>query len=368
MAEPLKNIYTTEFVHQLVRVWQPLLPNLNEVEFSKAVFKTDWDGLELKQRMSQLAEVTLSALPSNFDLAASIICEMTTIIAEQSTSGLGFEYMFIPEMIAKNGLGHWKSSMRAIECVTQFTSCEFAIRPFILAYEVETMQQMLEWSEHSHANVRRLSSEGCRSRLPWSMALPNFKKDASLIVHILENLKSDDSLFVQKSVANNLNDISKDHPALALQLAKKWKGTSPITNWIVKHGMRTLLKGGNTEALQIFNYAETQKLALSKFQIFTTEVVFGKTLEFQLILENNTNEHLLVRLEYAIYFMKSNGLQNKKVFKISERGLHAFETIKVKKSHTIKPISTRKYYSGKHAVALIVNGVEFEKHDFLLHM
>jgi 3-methyladenine DNA glycosylase AlkC len=77
------------------------------------------------------------------------------------------------------------------------------------------------------------------------MGLPDFKKDPAPILPILENLKADPSEYVRRSVANNLNDIAKDHPEIALQIARAWQGVSPETDWIIKHGCRTLLKRGH---------------------------------------------------------------------------------------------------------------------------
>ena len=87
-----------------------------------------------------------------------------------------------------------------------------------------------------------LLSEGCRSRLPWAVALPSFKKDPSKVLEVLELLKDDDSKYVQKSVANNINDISKDNPNIVIDIVKRWKNHSKNRDWILKHGSRTLIK------------------------------------------------------------------------------------------------------------------------------
>lgn len=74
--------------------------------------------------------------------------------------------------------------------------------------------QLLKWSEHENEHVRRLASEGSRPRLPWGKSIPALKLDPSPVLPILEKLMQDESLYVRKSVANNLNDISKTHPHL----------------------------------------------------------------------------------------------------------------------------------------------------------
>ena len=66
---------------------------------------------------------------------------------------------------------------------------------------------MEEWSRDADEHVRRLASEGCRPRLPWSFKLRELIADPSPVAPILENLRADPSLYVRKSVANHLNDI-----------------------------------------------------------------------------------------------------------------------------------------------------------------
>ncbi|MFT7084434.1 MAG: 3-methyladenine DNA glycosylase AlkC [Vicingaceae bacterium] len=368
MPEPLKNVYSLKFIAQLCSSWKSLLPHINEAVFAQRVFEGNWEELELKERMSRLSDAMKLVLPNDFTKAATLIKKLISKLSEDGFPTGGFEFMFIPEYIEKNGTVDLEISLDALKYITQFTSCEFAIRPFIILNEKRTMEFMLTCSLSQHPNVRRFASEGCRSRLPWAIALPRFKKDAALILPILEKLKEDESLFVRKSVANNLNDISKDHPELALKLAEKWIGKNQKTDWLVKHGMRTLLKAGHPSVMALFGYAAIDNLRTSSIQVNTPVVSIGNNLKFQFNLENKTQKEQTIRLEYGIYFMKSNGVQNKKVFKISERKLKNRETISIQKSHSIKPISTRKYYPGEHGITLIVNGIEFEKHGFLLNM
>ena len=189
MAEPLKNVYTPKFVALICSSWKSILPNLDEEAFAYRVFEAGWKELELKGRMSRLADVMESILPNDFTKAANLIKELISKLSEDGFSLGGFEYMFIPEYIEKNGLADFEISLNALKHITKQTSCEFAIRPFILSDVKLSTEFMLECSINEHANIRRFASEGCRSRLPWAISLPDFKNDASLILPILENLK-----------------------------------------------------------------------------------------------------------------------------------------------------------------------------------
>jgi 3-methyladenine DNA glycosylase AlkC len=240
------------------------------------------------------------------------------------------------------------------------------VRPFIVKYPDEMMKQMLVWSKHTHWGVRRLASEGCRPRLPWAMALPNLKENPAPIFPILENLKNDPSRFVRLSVANNLNDIAKDHPQTVLDLAKRWKGESEEVDWIIKHGCRTLLKQGHPEVMELFGFDPVKGVCIENFQISSPEVKIGDSLEFSFNLLNNNDRKAGIRLEYGIYYQKANGTLAKKVHKISEKEYTGNSTTQITRKHSFRVVTTRKFHPGLHQVAVIINGNEFEKHNFEL--
>ncbi|RYZ28409.1 MAG: DNA alkylation repair protein, partial [Chitinophagaceae bacterium] len=225
MAEPLKNIYSPTFFEHFTATIKPVLPKFRKQQFLNQVFDTEWEAKALKQRMRHIATVLADHLPGSYAQQVDLIIRLIEQLKSNGAKA-GFEYMFFPDFVEQYGLADVKTSLRAMETITQFISCEFAIRPFLLKYPKEVMAQMLTWSLNPHDHVRRFSSEGCRPRLPWAMAIPQFKKDPSPILSILQNLKADQSLFVRKSVANNLNDIAKDHPETVVGLVKGWKGLS----------------------------------------------------------------------------------------------------------------------------------------------
>ena len=170
-------------------------------------------------------------------------------------SEFGFVKMIFPDFVEVYGLDDWEASIPALEEFTQQTSAEFAIRPFIVRYPERTMAQMLEWAGHAHEGVRRLSSEGCRPRLPWAIALSALKADPSPILPILDRLKGDPSESVRRSVANNLNDISKDNPDVVIGVLRRWQADdTDEMHRLTSHALRTLLKAGNLDALALLGY------------------------------------------------------------------------------------------------------------------
>jgi len=84
---------------------------------------------------------------------------------------------------------------------------------------------------------------------------------------ILEKLKDDSSEDVRRSVANNLNDISKDNPELSLGICEKWQGQSEKVDKIVKHACRTMLKAGEKRALAIFGYSDPSLIGVENLSL-----------------------------------------------------------------------------------------------------
>lgn len=356
MAEPLKNLYNPLFFEALCPALHQHVPAFNKKRFLHNVFDTEWPDLELKQRVRKVTVALNQFMPDDFPEAASIITRLSNAIRSTEGVKISFAYIFLPDYIELYGQNHVDESIAALEEITQLVSAEFAIRPFILQNQKETMERMKKWSLHNSHHVRRLSSEGCRPRLPWAVALPAFKEDPSIIIPILENLKKDNSEFVRKSVANNLNDIAKDHPDLVLEIAARWKGLSKETDWILKHGSRTLLKNGYTDALNFHGFNPKLKSAVHKLTI-SRQVKIGKSASFSFELLNQENKTKMYRLEYAITFITASGKSSRKVFKICEKSISPKSKVAITRNHRFTDFTTRKHFPGKHALEVIVNGV-----------
>lgn len=226
------------------------------------------------------------------------------------------------------------------------------------------MKQMFAWSKSNNVDVRRLSSEGCRPRLPWAMALPKFKEDPKLVLNLLQNLSNDSALYVRRSVANNLNDISKDHSDIVMKLVKSWHGKHENTDWIIRHACRGLLKIAHPDALKLFGFDDIKHLSIENFTI-NTQVQFSQYLPFSFEVSSAKSGTGKLRIEYAIDFMKANGKQKRKFFHISESDIVGSNKV-ISGKHGFKAISTQKHYRGMHSFALILNGQEVDQIDFEL--
>lgn len=357
MAEPFKNLFNHTLIENLSGEITKIYTSFDSQGFRVSVFDDDWDNRELKDRMHHIATCLRKHLPDDYISAIDILEKV-------SSNSSGFQFMFFPDFVEMYGLKYYDKSVEALAHFTTTSSSEFAVRPFIIKYPDKMMKQMMTWAESENLHIRRLSSEGCRPRLPWAMALPEFKKDPTPVIKLLKKLKNDNSEYVRRSVANNLNDISKDHPEIVLTLAKKWLGQSQEIDGIIKHGCRTLLKQGRTEALELFGFGNPEKIKLSDFHI-ESDVKMGEKIEFGFSISSDEGQLGKLRIEYAIDFMKSNGKQSAKVFKISE-GNYTDSVKRITRRYSFRKITTRKYYSGLHGISIIINGKEFTRDEFVL--
>lgn len=354
--EPLKNMFSRELVGQFAQEIKAVEHTFPADQFLKLVFDAHWESLELKQRVRHISLCLRKTLSADYRDAVNILVKVTEARIGKYGEKMSFEYTFLPDFVEIHGVEDPDVSLRALEIMTRWSSAEFAVRPFLLRYPERMHKQMLEWSRHPSALVRRLSSEGIRPRLPWGMGVPALKKDPSPILPILENLKNDPAETVRRSVANNLNDISKDHPDLVLGIAAEWLGQSPETDWIVRHACRGLLKKGNAKALAHFGFQnDVEGIEIRDFQ-HDAIVRIGERLDFSFEVVNTTSDKVPLRLEYGIDYQTVSGKTSVKVFKIKEKSLDAGQSDRISKYQRFQDFTTRKHFSGAHILRIIVNG------------
>ena len=363
MADAIKNIYNRDSIRKVALNIQSVYAPFLIDDFLDSTLDETWEKLELKDRIYKISEVLGKYLPQEYSEAIGVIDK---VVMNYGTWLDGF-CAFFPVFVEIYGQDEkdWDVSMGALARYTQYSSSEFAVRPFIIKHEAKMMAQMYEWSGHENECVRRLASEGCRPALPWAPGISSFKKDPTPVLPILRALKEDPAIFVRKSVANNLNDISKTHPDLVIAIVKDWYGKNEHTDWIVKHACRTLLKQSNREVLAIFGYDNTTAVNVSDFALNKNSVSIGEDIVFSFSIQST--QATKVRLEYGIDYVKSNGKRNRKIFQISEISLKENQNKAYAKTHSFADVSTRKHYPGIHSITLIINGALSGTIDFTLN-
>jgi 3-methyladenine DNA glycosylase AlkC len=315
------------------------------------------DSRELKGRVELIAYAYRQHLPDAYEDALQILLQTLgpPLQDDRNVTGAGFHYWPIAHFIELFGLEHFEASVQGMLEITQRFSAEFAIRPFLLRYPDRMLDLLDEWASHPSLHVRRLVSEGTRPRLPWGIRLKPFVADPSPLWPLLERLKNDPELYVRRSVANNLNDQSKDKPEAVLELLEGWmEQPDEGPRWIVKHALRSLVKQGDPRALALLGYGEAQ-LTLSDWKV-PGRVRVGESLklEFSLRSEGQAEQNLMI--DYRVHHLKGNDRHSIKVFKLAKKRLQPGETVVIQKAHSFRPVTTRRYYPGLHKVDIQING------------
>lgn len=358
MATPLKELYSTAFYQQFCSIADGIIPGFSKKKFLQQIFSDDWQEKELKDRMRYTTLVLRDFMPDEFRKTAPLLGKIIRRLQQEQLQHLALPYMFIPDYIEQYGLDDFTTSVSLFETTTPFTSCEFAVRPFIQKYGDTMLETMTAWSLHKNHHVRRLASEGSRPRLPWAMALPGLKKNPEPTIPILQNLKNDPSEYVRRSVANHLNDISKDHPSLVYSIAKKWIGKTPETDALLKHACRTMLKQGDQTVLKLFGHAKHEDINVKELKVATPLVRVPEHLQFSFSVVNGDRKPHKIRIEYAIHYLRQNGTYSKKIFKLAERMIAPKDIIQLTRNHSFRIITTRTFYAGTQKLSVIVNGSE----------
>jgi 3-methyladenine DNA glycosylase AlkC len=202
------------------------------------------------------AEIAAYCLAAQLNAPFASVCAALVDAAGpvRADAGYGprsnYRYLMLTRYISVLGMSDFTASMSALRALTQRFTAEFDVRPFLVQYPQRTLDLLEDWTMHSNHHVRRLVSEATRPRLPWARHLLDLKRDPSPIIPLLDRLKDDKSLYVRRSVANNVADILKDNPDTAFELLGRWRaGASRDRLWLIRHAVRAQARAGNARAL-----------------------------------------------------------------------------------------------------------------------
>ncbi len=359
MADALKELFNKKFYQNLAVEFNKADTNFHPEKFVKDV-TNNLDELSLNGRMRNTSIVLKKHLSADYKKALDV---MYNVIPK--TQG-GYTNLIFPDFVGLYGHDDFSTSMEALKHFTKYGSSEFAIREFLKRDFSKTIKVMNKWAEDKNHHVRRLASEGSRARLPWSFKLDEVIKNPQLTSSILEKLNADDELYVKKSVANHLNDISKDNSEWMLQFLKGWDKKNSHTAWIIKHACRTLIKKGDTDSLALFDFEKNTKVKIWKFNLNKSKLKIGDSLqlEFDIVSEKSTSQKLVI--DFAVHYIKKSGELSPKVFKLKELDLQAKQTVHIVKKHRFENFTTRQHYAGTHVVEILVNGKSLCQQSFEL--
>lgn len=325
--------------------------------------------LELKERISALVDGLEARLPQDFNRSLDILHRALPDPLDPSRKDDDFgEFIWgVPaEFVARHGVqpDRLEAALEFLREATKRFSSENAIRPFLANFPDETMRFVQSCANDDNYHVRRLASEGIRPLLPWArkVVMPT-----NAILDVLHQLHADNARYVTRSVANNLNDLSKADPQLVLEALADWHGLKrqeeEELSWMTRHALRTLLNQGHADALEFLGYPSKPAFSLSGVSV--PEIVqVGDSLTWQGKLTSRANQNLKIGL--CVYFRRADGSHSEKLFAVADARLDKGEKLLIEKSIAFKPLSTRTLYPGTQHIELVVNGARRGKQSFEL--
>ena len=370
--EPFKNLLNAAGVRAAAGHLHAAWPGFDRPTFVHRATQ-DLDALELKARAMQIADALETTLPADFEAACRLIEAALAPAVDPGeapppeSAGLrGWMVWPLGEFVARRGLAEPERALVALHALTQRSTAEFAIRPLIVAHPAFVFATLRHWTRDPSAHVRRLASEGSRPRLPWGLRLHALVANPSPTLPLLAALQDDPSEYVRRSVANHLNDITKDHPDIVVAWVREFlPGASPERRALLKHASRTLIKQGHAEMLALWGAGDrfegNARLALS-----TRRIVVGESTVLQLTLRSRSAQAQRLLIDYAVHHVKANGSTSAKIFKGWSLTLAPGELRRLSKSHSLRAVTTRRYHAGRHLVDVRINGQAVAQAGFSL--
>ncbi len=355
----LKHILNNELLNEFASYLDQIkIPKKDVEEFKK--LKTQLTPLELKDRINLIANSLWRILQDTKKIEPFL----DKVLNSQNINGL--QWWPVSNLIEEIGKIHPEIALNYMEKLTVVFTSEFAVRHLLNTQTTRTLKHLEKMSKSKNVHLRRWSSEGSRPLLPWGAKAHVIEKDPMLTKSILENLKYDDEIYVRKSVANHLNDLSKKSPEYVLDLIDTWEKNAPKEQlekiqWIKKFALRTLIKNGDPRALKKLHGKLTTKFECKNFKLSKKSYKLGEKLNFSLKLKNTDSKPHPFTIDYTIGYLNHLGKINYKTYKGVTVNLDAGEELEISKNHNLKKITTRVFYSGKHSLEIQINGVKSGK-------
>lgn len=243
----IKDYFNKEYAISLARKITKVYPTFNSSNFIKQV-ENKIQNQEYTEKMLIFVEIFDTVFPNYLEtlkIFEKILDTELSSFADMYNTGMWLapisKYV---EIHSIDSAYYYKASVHFIEELTKRYTGEFAMRPLIVKYPKRSLKIIEKWSKSNNIYLRRLSSECIRISLPWAKKMTTAIENFDEYKKILDNLKNNPNSYVQRSVANNLNDLYKYDKNLFFKIVDEWKKNNPTeyTNKIIKHGSRTYIK------------------------------------------------------------------------------------------------------------------------------
>ncbi|MCP5181559.1 MAG: DNA alkylation repair protein [Pseudomonadales bacterium] len=359
-------LFNAETVAALASNLEQAWPRFDRRAYEQAVLK-QFPALELKARIHCLVEVLGEHLPRRFDHALRILRDALPPPLDPTRTDDDFgEFIWsVPgEYVARHGCtpDRVDAALAFLRDATQRFTAESPIRPFLLTFPDATCSFVQNCTTDANYHVRRLASEGIRPYLPWAQRV---ELPVPFVLDVLDRLHADSTRYVTRSVANNLNDLSRKSPDAVIAALHRWREAkrqqADELAWMTRHATRTLAKAHHPAAMALMGYADDAHVTLHRFTA-NAQVRVGDTLTVSASLTPEADQKL--KLLLRVDFLKANGRHAGKTFALKEVDARAGERLTLTKRIAFRPATTRTLYPGRHHVALLANGQELATRTF----
>lgn len=357
--EPLKNQFGPDVVTRIGEMIEEAWPTFDRRRYESLALD-GFEELELTPRGRHISDALAQTLPDDRAEAMRILIRSLGPAGEgEKLTGMA-AFLYLPHSIfvAEHGVDHFETAMEAQYEITRRFTSEFSIRTYLERFPDRTLARLREWASDPDVHVRRLVSEGTRPRLPWAGRLRAFQEDPAPVLELLERLKDDPEEYVRRSVANNLNDIAKDHPETVIEVTRRWASDADETLMkLIRHALRTLVKAGDPDALAVLGYTPESPVEVRGVTCTPSRAEIGGKVALVFEIENRSDAPAPVLVDFRVHFVKANGEAKPKVFKGSEFVIEPGAVESLRRTVSLRQHSTRTHYPGRHEVDVLVNGV-----------
>ncbi len=358
MADSLKTFFDAAIVRRIAREVRGAWPAFPERAFARDA-AAGLDRLELMDRARHIAGALRRHLPDDPERALAVLVDSLPPATPAGESAGMAPFAYLPHVLftAEHGLGCFEASMRAQHALTQRFTAEFSLRAYLTHHTDATLARLADWARDPSAHVRRAASEGTRPRLPWAPRLPAFQADPTPVLGLLELLKDDPSEYVRRSVANNLNDIGKDHPERLVATCRVWsRGATPERRALIAHALRSAVKRGDPAALAVLGYDARRRPDVVAVTVEPSQPAIGGRITLGVTVRNPGRKAMPVVVDLAVHFVKARGEPKPKVFKLRSLTLGPGAEARLMKTLSLAQHTTRTHYPGRHRVDVLLNG------------
>ncbi len=337
--------------------WQCLQAELEKKNFFAA-------GMPEQIRLMAQAAVKLSGAQRN---GAALI----TALSQSPVEKIRGVAAFVPALLYPDDLPkqlEWLAYTGVLEGVWPRELSATALHNLVIQHGVATVFPLVQsWIEHENPARRRLVAEAFRPRGEMLAHLNELREDPSPLKQILEPLLDDLSEYVQKSVANNLNDISKDNPDVALAWTREWNTphATKQRHGILARALRTLIDDGHPAALKLLGYGANPALNV------TWQSNTPRRIKLNQFLSCNLEIHNAARAEagaVVLLLLDEPGkgrARRRSVYQLWRGKLKAGELKRISKKIHFADKNSLPRVEGRCYLKVIVNGKTLETREMM---